>query len=90
MTASWARTGNPADVVHHADKGSSIRRWTSRSLQANAEMQLSFGSTGDATARHRITHSPLSRTPGHVQFHAADVPGLAGRAPCDQAWAIER
>jgi putative transposase len=48
LTMALARTGNPADVVHHADKGSIYTSLDFSFAAGNADMQLSFGSTGDA------------------------------------------
>ena len=43
-----ARTGNPAEVIHHADKGSIYTSLDFAFAAGNADMSLSFGSTGDA------------------------------------------
>ncbi len=43
-----ARTGHPADVVRHSDKGSICTSLDFAFAAGNAEMTLSFGSTGDA------------------------------------------
>ena len=47
LTMALTRTGNPDDVVHHADHGS---RYTSFdfAVAGNANVRLSFGSVGDA------------------------------------------
>ena len=50
VVSALACTGDPAEVIHHADKGS-IAIYTSLDFgfaDGNADMQLSFGSTGDA------------------------------------------
>ena len=43
-----ARTGHPAEVIHHADKGSIYTSLDFAFAAGNADMHLSFGSTGDA------------------------------------------
>lgn len=48
LTMALARTGNPADVVHHADKGPQYTSLDFAFAAGNADMALSFGSTGDA------------------------------------------
>jgi transposase InsO family protein len=48
LTMALARTGNPADVIHHADKGSIYTSLDFAFAAGNADMTLSFGSTGDA------------------------------------------
>lgn len=48
LTMALARTGNPAEVIHHADKGSIYTSLDFAFAAGNADMQLSFGSTGDA------------------------------------------
>lgn len=48
LTMALTRTGNPADVVHHVDKGSIYTSLDFAFAARNADMQLSFGSTGDA------------------------------------------
>ncbi|MEZ5232341.1 MAG: IS3 family transposase [Acidimicrobiales bacterium] len=48
LTMALARTGHPADVVHHSDKGSIYTSLDFAFAAGNAEMTLSFGSTGDA------------------------------------------
>ena len=42
-----ARTGHPADVIHHADKGTHYTSLDFAFAAGNADMHLSFGSTGD-------------------------------------------
>jgi transposase InsO family protein len=46
LTMALARTGNPANVIHHADKGSQYTSLDFAFAAGNADM--SFGSTGDA------------------------------------------
>jgi putative transposase len=48
LTMALARTGHPANVIHHADKGSQYTSLDFAFAAGNADMQLSFGSTGDA------------------------------------------
>ena len=48
LTMALARTGRPAEVIHHADKGSIYTSLDFAFAAGNADMQLSFGSTGDA------------------------------------------
>ena len=48
LTMALARTGHPAEVVHHSDKGSIYTSLDFAFAAGNAEMTLSFGSTGDA------------------------------------------
>lgn len=48
LTMALARTGRPANVTHHADKGSQYTSLEFAFAAGNADMQLSFGSTGDA------------------------------------------
>jgi transposase InsO family protein len=48
LTMALARTGHPADVTHHADKGSIYTSLDFAFAAGNADMTLSFGSTGDA------------------------------------------
>lgn len=48
LTMALARTGHPADLVHHSDKGSIYTSLDFAFAAGNAEMTLSFGSTGDA------------------------------------------
>lgn len=48
LTMALTRTGNPADVTHHADKGSIYTSLDFGIAAGNADMTLSFGSTGDA------------------------------------------
>jgi putative transposase len=48
LTMALARTGHPADVIHHADKGSIYTSLDFAFAAGNADMHLSFGSTGDA------------------------------------------
>ncbi len=43
-----ARTGHPSEVIHHADKGAIYTSLDFAFAAGNAEMTLSFGSTGDA------------------------------------------
>ena len=43
-----ARTVTPAEVIHHADKGSQYTSLDFAFAAGNADMTLSFGSTGDA------------------------------------------
>jgi len=48
LTMALARTGHPGEVIHHSDKGS---QYTSLDFAFNAgnhDVELSFGSTGDA------------------------------------------
>ena len=48
LTMALARTGHPGDVVHHSDKGTQYTSLDFAFAAGNADMQLSFGSTGDA------------------------------------------
>lgn len=48
LTMALTRTGHPADVIHHADKGSIYTSLDFAFAAGNADMTLSFGSTGDA------------------------------------------
>ncbi len=48
LTMALARTGHPVVVVHHSDKGSIYTSLDFAFAAGNAEMTLSFGSTGDA------------------------------------------
>jgi transposase InsO family protein len=48
LTMALARTGHPADVIHHADKGPQYTSLAFSFAAGNADMALSFGSTGDA------------------------------------------
>ncbi len=48
LTMALARTGHPADVTHHADKGPQYTSLDFAFAAGNADMNLSFGSTGDA------------------------------------------
>ena len=48
LTMALTRTGHPADVIHHADKGSIYTSLDFAFAAGNADMHLSFGSTGDA------------------------------------------
>ncbi|WP_420453366.1 transposase [Ilumatobacter sp.] len=48
LEMALARTGNPAEVIHHADKGSIYTSLDFAFAAGNADMSLSFGSTGDA------------------------------------------
>jgi transposase InsO family protein len=48
LTMALARTGHPAHVTHHADKGSQYTSLDFAFAAGNADTQLSFGSTGDA------------------------------------------
>ena len=48
LTMALARTGHPAEVIHHADKGSIYTSLDFAFAAGNADMNLSFGSTGDA------------------------------------------
>ena len=48
LTMALARTGNPTEVIHHADKGSIYTSLDFAFAAGNADMTLSFGSTGDA------------------------------------------
>ncbi len=48
LTMALARTGHPAEVMHHADKGSIYTSLDFAFAAGNADMTLSFGSTGDA------------------------------------------
>jgi len=48
LTMALARTGHPTNVVHHADKGTQYTSLDFAFAAGNADMQLSFGSTGDA------------------------------------------
>ena len=48
LTMALTSTGRPADVVHHVDKGSIYTSLDFAFAAGNADMQLSFGSTGDA------------------------------------------
>ncbi len=48
LTMALARTGHPANVIHHADKGTQYTSLDFAFAAGNADMHLSFGSTGDA------------------------------------------
>jgi len=48
LTMALTRTGHPAEVIHHADKGSIYTSLDFAFAAGNADMHLSFGSTGDA------------------------------------------
>lgn len=48
LTMALVRTGHPAGVVHHADKGSQYTSLDFAVNAGNSNVQLSFGSTGDA------------------------------------------
>lgn len=48
LEMALARTGHPAEVVHHADKGPQYTSLDFAFAAGNADMALSFGSTGDA------------------------------------------
>ena len=48
LMMALARTGHPADVIHHADKGTQYTSLDFAFAAGNADMTLSFGSTGDA------------------------------------------
>lgn len=48
LTMALARTGHPGDVTHHADKGPQYTSLDFAFAAGNANMSLSFGSTGDA------------------------------------------
>jgi putative transposase len=48
LTMALARTGNPAEVVHHSDKGSQYTSLDFAVNAGNSAVELSFGSTGDA------------------------------------------
>jgi transposase InsO family protein len=48
LTMALERTGNPADVVHHSDKGSQYTSLDFAINAGNGDVHLSFGSTGDA------------------------------------------
>ncbi len=48
LTMALARTGHPTEVIHHADKGSQYTSLDFAFAAGNADMTLSFGSTGDA------------------------------------------
>ncbi len=48
LTMALARTGNPTNVIHHADKGTQYTSLDFAFAAGNTDMQLSFGSTGDA------------------------------------------
>jgi len=48
LEMALSRTGNPAEVIHHADKGSIYTSLDFAFAAGNHDMELSFGSTGDA------------------------------------------
>lgn len=48
LTMALTRTGHPAEVIHHADKGSIYTSLDFAFAAGNHDMSLSFGSTGDA------------------------------------------
>jgi len=48
LTMALTRTGHPDDVTHHADKGTQYTSLDFAFAAGNANMNLSFGSTGDA------------------------------------------
>lgn len=47
LEMALARTGHPAAVVHHSDKGTQYTSLDFAFAAGNAEVQLSFGTTGD-------------------------------------------
>lgn len=47
LTMALARTGHPADVVHHSDKGVQYTSLDFTMNAGNAEVNLSYGSTAD-------------------------------------------
>lgn len=47
LTMALTRTGDPGEVVHHSDKGSADTSLDFAFTAGNAEVVLSFGSTGD-------------------------------------------
>ncbi|MCB0983855.1 MAG: IS3 family transposase [Ilumatobacter sp.] len=47
LTMALARTGNPAEVIHHSDKGSIYTSLDFAFSAGNNDVHLSFGSTGD-------------------------------------------
>lgn len=47
LTMALTRTGHPADVIHHADKGTQYTSLDFAFAAGNAGVRLSFGSTGD-------------------------------------------
>ena len=47
LTMALARTGHPADVVHHSDKGVQYTSLDFAINAGNGAVELSFGSTGD-------------------------------------------
>ena len=48
LTMALVRTGNPDDVIHHADHGSQYTSFDFAVAAGNANVRLSFGSVGDA------------------------------------------
>lgn len=48
LTMALTRTGDPDDVVHHADHGSQYTSFDFAVAAGNANVRLSFGSVGDA------------------------------------------
>jgi transposase InsO family protein len=48
LTMALARTGHPDDVVHHSDKGVQYTALDFAMAAGNSNVDLSFGSTGDA------------------------------------------
>ena len=48
LTMALARTGHPGDVIHHSDKGTQYTSLDFAMNAGNTDVELSFGSTGDA------------------------------------------
>ena len=48
LTMALTRSGNPTQVIHHADKGSIYTSLDFAFNAGNGDVTLSFGSTGDA------------------------------------------
>ena len=48
LTMALTHTGNPPDVIHHADHGSQYTSFDFAVAAGNANVRLSFGSVGDA------------------------------------------
>ena len=48
LTMALGRTGNPPDVIHHADHGTQYTSFNFAVAAGNAKVRLSFGSVGDA------------------------------------------
>ena len=59
LEMALARTGKPAEVIHHADKGSIYTSLDFAFAAGNYDMSLSFGSIGDAYVDAAMCHAYL-------------------------------